>query len=119
MNIIFDAEHVESIKNSNILLELDTFKYSNIEKTTTAYCVIENINILDMGKIAQDQKLHADLITAYKKKDFKLCKELIDVLIGCFDGEVDSFYNELTNRINKIESSEHSNSWNPIIVQPD
>ena len=115
MNIIFDTEDIEAIKNNNVVLELDTFYFSELKKTATAYCVIDNIKLTDFDKIAQIKKLHADLIDAYKNKNFKLCQDLIEVLKGSFDGEVDSFYIDLLSRISDLKTVELDASWQGLI----
>ena len=117
MNIIFDTENIEAIKNNNVVLELDTFYLSRLDKTTTAYCVVDNIKITDLDKIEQSQRLHAELISAYKQKNFKLCKDLLQHLIGAFGGEVDSFYLELSKRADDIVAKSLPDDWSPIIVR--
>jgi hypothetical protein len=117
MNIIFDTENIEAIKSNNVVLELDTFHFSNLEKTATAYCVVDNIKITDFNKIEQYQKLHAELILAYKQKDFKLCQDLLEHLIGAFGGELDSFYQELQKRVINLINSDLKDDWSNIILR--
>jgi hypothetical protein len=116
MNIIFDTENIEAIKGNNVVLELDTFYFSQLDKTATAYCVIDNIKLTDFEEIEQNQRLHAELIEAYKKKDFKICQDLIDTLTGSFSGEVDSFYQELQHRLQNLDTYNREN-WNPTIIR--
>lgn len=118
MNIIFDTSNIEELKNNNVLLELDTFYFSKLDKTTTAYCVVEHIKLTDFDKLDQMQKLHSQLIEAYKNKNFKLCQDLIAVLMGSFDGELDSFYSELSKRITDLDPK-HLANWSPIIFRED
>ena len=119
MHIIFDTENINEIKNSNVLLELDTFYFSNLDRTTTAYCVVENIKIEDFVKIPQLITLHDQLITAYKNQQFKLCVDLIDKLQGSLNGEMDSFYNELVQRIQRLSSTQLADNWTPVISRTD
>ena len=118
MNIIFDTNDIEAIKSNAVVLELDTFYFSKLDKTATAYCVIDNIKITDFNKIEQNQTLHAELIVAYRQKNFKLCQDLMEHLVGAFGGEVDSFYNELNQRIQKL-LVESSDDWTPVIVKSE
>jgi hypothetical protein len=115
MNIIFDTENIETIKNNNIVLELDTFYFSRLDKTATAYCVVDNIKLTDFDKIEQYQHLHNELIGAYKNKNFKLCRDLLQHLVGAFNGELDSFYQELENRIDQNESTTNNNCSTTIV----
>jgi hypothetical protein len=119
MNIIFDTENIEAIKSNNVVLELDTFYFSQLNKTATAYCVIDNVKLTDFDKIEQNQRLHYELIAAYKKKDFGLCQDLLEQLIGVFDGEVDSFYLELSKRVDDLKSKKLPDDWSSIITQGD
>jgi hypothetical protein len=119
MNIIFDTENIDQIKNNNILLELDTFYFAKLDKTSTAYCVVDNIRLTEFDKIEQHQRLHADMIDAYKNKDFKLCQDLQEHLIGAFSGELDSFYFELANRITVLKASPMDQDWTPVICRED
>jgi hypothetical protein len=115
MNIIFDIENVDTIKNSSVVLELDTFYFTKLDKTLTAYCVIDNIKITDFDKIEQNQKCHAELIEAYKQKDFKLCQNLLEHLLGAFDGEIDSFYAELQQRIQCLKEKDLDTHWSGVL----
>jgi hypothetical protein len=119
MNIIFDTDSIDTIKASNVVLELDTFYFSKLDKTATAFCVVENINIIDIDKVEQKKKLHAELIGAYKQKDFKLCKDLIESLLGSFNGELDSFYTDMHTRLDKLLSENIQDNWSPIICRED
>ena len=119
MNIIFDTENIDAIKNNNVVLELDTFYFTQLDKTATAYCVIDNIKITDFDKIEQTQRLHDELIAAYKQKNFKLCHNLLDHLFGAFGGEVDSFYLELSKRADDLKSKTLPDDWTPVIVRED
>jgi hypothetical protein len=116
MNIIFDTQDLEQIKNNNILLELDTFYIPSMDKTTTAFCVIENIKITDFEKAPQIQKLHNQLLSAYKNKEFKLCLDLIESLMGSFNGEIDSFYQTLESRIIDAHNAD-TVSWSSVILK--
>ena len=119
MNIIFDTGNIEAIKNNNIVLELDTFYFAKLDKTATAYCVIDNVKLTDFDKITQHQQLHADLIDAYKNKNFKLCRDLLEHLIGAFNNEVDSFYNEMHKRVNNLSAQPLLTEWSHILVKED
>jgi len=114
MNIIFDTENIEAIKSNAVVLELDTFYFSKLDKTTTAYCVIENIKITDFDKVELIQQTHNQLILAYKEGNFKACHDYILQLTGALNGELDTFYKELSTRIQNIEPLVE---WNPVIIK--
>ena len=99
------------------MFELDTFYFSELDKTLTAYCVIDNIKITDIINVPQTQKLHSKLLNAYKNRQFRLCRDLIENLQGSLSGELDSFYTELLNRIQTLEQEFNDTTWSSIIVK--
>jgi hypothetical protein len=119
MNIIFNNGDIDLIKSNSVVLELDTFYFPKSNKTVTAYCVIDNIKITDFDKIEQNQNLHATLIDAYKRKDFNLCENLLEHLMGVFDGEIDSFYQDLLKRTADVKSKTSNEDWTPTIIRED
>lgn len=119
MNIIFDTENLDQIKSNNILLELDTFYFTKLDKTTTAYCVVDNIKLTEFNTLDQHQRLHADMISAYKNKDFVLCQDLLEHLVGSFNGEIDSFYTEMQIRVQQLLVEHTPNNWNGVVVRSE
>lgn len=116
MNIIFDTENINELKSSNVLLELDTFYFSKIDKTATSYCVVENIKIEDLVTVDQTLSLHDQMIQSYKNQQFDLCQQLIQQLLGQLGGELDSFYHELQKRIQQLSAQDLPHSWTGVLV---
>lgn len=118
MNIMFEDSITEDAKQKYILLELDTFYFENSKKTSTAYCLIEHTPIQEMGTIDQFLNLHKNLIKNYKTKNWKFCEDAIEHLIGKWNGEADSFYNEIIQRIDQHKNQELSDGWDGVIIRP-
>lgn len=117
MHIIFDIDSIDNIKDNNVLLELDTFYLTKLDQTKTAYCVLENIRIEDLNKIPHLVDLHNQLMSAYKNQQFKHCLNLLPALVGSFNGEVDTFYEDLKTRIVALNDQQLPNNWSPTIVK--
>ena len=101
MQIIWDQKAIEKIKNSHTVLELETFVVGN--ETITAYCVVPAEKILnEFIQLDANKELHNVFVTALKEKNYPVCKELYEHLMGKFGGEVDTFYEEIVNRINNM-----------------
>jgi hypothetical protein len=101
MQIIWDQEVVEKIKNTHTILELETFEVE--DKFITAYCVVpaEKI-VMEIMQLDANKELHNGFVKAFKDKNYALCNELSEHLMGKFGGEVDTFYEEIINRINLV-----------------
>lgn len=119
MNIIFNTEDLDNIKNNNILFELDTFYFPKLNQTRTAYCVIENLKINDFVKILHIQQTHCELMDAYKNKHFEKCIQLAESLENSLDGELDSFYQEIKNRAQQLNQTILPDDWTGIILKND
>jgi hypothetical protein len=98
MQIVWDKKAVERLKNTHTILELETFEVNG--EPIATYCVIpaEKIGLDGFSKLESLKALHAAFIEAYKEKNYKLCRDAAEHLIGAFSGEVDSFYQEILSR---------------------
>ena len=98
MNIIF-GESIDTVPNSYTVLELDTFNFVNEGRKSTAYCVIEKIPLADFDKLEAYKKVHADLLTNYRAREWTYCEHAIEGLMGKWNGELDTFYSDLLIRV--------------------
>jgi hypothetical protein len=98
MHVIFSREAAERLKDSYTVLELETFEIEG--RLVETFCVVtaDKMNLAHMPTLDNDQQLHARLIEHVKKKDYKICLEIITHLRGRFGGELDSFYDEIEKR---------------------
>jgi len=113
MNILFESAITDEIRDKYILLPLDTFYFRSSDLTETAYCLIENTPILEMMAVEHYRNLHVNLIENYQKQNWVYCENAIEHLKGRWSGELDSFYADLSNRINKEKPSD----WSPVIIR--
>lgn len=111
MNIIFGTESVTPLRERYTVLELDTFVLHPTEEIVTAYCLVESIPVPEMFEIQRFKDLHSNLVTEYKKKNWEYCEDVIGHLTGKWGGEVDSFYSELHQRIQKLKQTELPQDW--------
>ena len=116
MHIIFE-DALKELPEGFTILELDTFKTSESEKLVTAYCVIEKIPLAEFPLAEAHKKIHADLISAYRNRHWNYCKQAIEGLIGKWDGELDSFYTDLLNRVVQHEEAGVSDDWDGILIK--
>jgi hypothetical protein len=104
MQIIFGKEVAEELSQRYTVLELETLPADN-GKLVEAYCVIpaEKIPIHELEKLESWKKLHEDFLHGYHTEQWKYCRDAMEHLRGKFGGEMDSFYDEIENRINKAD----------------
>ena len=115
MNIIFGREHAATMSEKYTVLELDTIRIGAGGQELTAFCVVENISILDMPKIENMKDLHQNLLTEYRKKNWNYCSQAIEHLKGFWNGEIDTFYDHLQERINEYTTTPPGEDWDWVI----
>ena len=100
MQIVWDPEAVEQLKKAHTVLELETFETSS--GPMVAYCVVPAEHLYeDLPRLGYYTDLHAAFAKALNEKNYKLCIDTAEHLMGHFGGELDSFYIEILARITK------------------
>jgi hypothetical protein len=97
MHIILGTEAAERLKENYTVLELDTFTANN--QSVTAFCVVSEVPITDLPNLEHHRQLHADFIEEYKKGNYTYCINAVEHLKGKFNGDMDSFYDIVIDRI--------------------
>ena len=115
MNIIFGTEMAKQSQERYTVLELDTFNLMPGNEIVTAYCLVENIPVLEIPSIVSHKELHANLLLEYKKRNWEYCENTIEYLTGKWGGEADTFYSELHQRIQQLKEQNLNAEWNGII----
>jgi hypothetical protein len=111
MNIIFGRDQATDLAEKYTVLELDTIcvKPSNTE--ITAFCVIESLPILNMLKLESMKSLHENLLIEYRKCNWNYCEQALEHLVGFWGQDLDTFYENLKNRINEYKYKDLDGSW--------
>ena len=117
MNIILGRENVEHAQEKYTVLELDTLLINGAADPVTAYCLIEQIPIDQISNIDQFRDLHNNLMTNYRKRNWKYCEDAIEHLRGKWGGELDSFYTEMNQRIAQLKQQVLDDSWTGTIIK--
>jgi hypothetical protein len=117
MNIIFGKEQADSMLEKYTVLELDIFQIGNTSDTVTAYCAVENIPIDQLLQVPELKIKHANMIDYYRTRQWTACQSELDQLIGQWNGELDSFYQEVSARIDQFVAQDPDLTWSPVIVK--
>lgn len=110
MNIIF-GEALDALPDNYTVLELDTFVLPPDGAVRTSYCVIEKVPITDFPVMEAYIKVHADMMKAYRDQNWEYCLHAIQGLTGRWNGELDSFYSNLLERVKHHQDNPPSDYW--------
>ena len=116
MNIIF-GDAIKQVAGTHTVLELDTFKLMPSERLVTSYCVIDNLPLAEFPRLESNKNIHQQLIEQYKQKNWNYCQSAVLSLMGCWNGEIDTFYQHLTKRIDEYIANPPDTEWNGIIIK--
>ena len=118
MNIIFGTEQAEKLRERFTVLELDTFTFGNGGPDVTAYCVIEGIPMDKLPLVESWQKLHEALIKNYQQRNLAYFQTLIEQLTDAWNSEMNSFYDEIQVRLDRLILENPGEEWTPVIERP-
>jgi CobQ-like glutamine amidotransferase family enzyme len=117
MNIIFGREHAASLESKYTVLELDTLRIGEDGDTVTAFCVVENVPILDMPKVEKMKELHSNLMVEYRKQNWNYCKQAMEHLKGFWNHEMDTFYDSILGRVNQYKEVPPEEGWDGTVYK--
>jgi hypothetical protein len=109
MNIIFGRDQAEQMQSRYTVLELDSFSYQG--QLVNAFCIVEQIPILDMSRVESMKNLHTNLLENYRKGDWNFCEQALEHLVGFWGQDMDTFYSTLQQRIVENKNKTLNENW--------
>ena len=119
MNIIFGDNVAAQAREKYTVLELDTFVFEHKDITATAYAVIEQVSLMELVNIERFKELHENLMLEYRKRNWKYCEDAIEHLRGKWNGDVDTFYTELYERMQTLKDQVLSDDWSGTVLRSE
>lgn len=110
MNIIF-GEALDALPDNYTVLELDTFVLPPDGAVRTSYCVVEKVPLTDFPIMESFIKVHGDMMQAYRDQNWDYCLHAIQGLTSRWNGELDSFYKNLLERVKHYQGHPPGDHW--------
>ena len=118
MNIIF-GDAVNQVADTHTVLELDTFKLMPSGQFVKTYCVIDNLPLAEFPQLEANKKIHHQLIEQYRQQNWEFCRSAVHSLTGCWNGEMDTFYQHLADRVDEYAENSPGANWTGVIVKEE
>jgi len=99
MQIVLGKQVADRLRENYTVLELETFVVKG--EAVTAYCVVDQIPIMELASLENHKELHQTFMDEYNKGNYRFCVDAVEHLKGRFNGDLDSFYDILIARLNK------------------
>lgn len=116
MNIIFGTSR-DNLPDNHTILELDRFRIADSNEVLTAFCIVENVPLGDFPTLDSYIKVHHDLMEQYRARNWEYCINAIKGLTGHWNGELDSFYDNLKERVEALSQNPPSEDWDGVILK--
>jgi hypothetical protein len=117
MNIIFGDNVAELAREKYTVLELDTFLIKGQDQTATAYAIVEQIPLHELAALSQFKDLHSGLMTEYRNRNWKYCEDAIEHLRGRWNKNLDTFYDDLFERVQTLKTQSLPDDWSGVRVK--
>jgi len=118
MKVIFGKQQAEQIGNRMTVLELDTFFEPGLAEPISTYAVLDNTSIplQEIPVLENFVELHNTMMLEYRKRNWKYCEDAIEHLQGKWKGELDSFYQSLSDRVTGLKYANLPDNWTGVML---
>jgi hypothetical protein len=110
MHIVF-GEVARDIRERYTVLELDTFCDPVTGRRATAWCVVENLALPDIMSLVDLSARHAEIMPAYQAQQWDTVSQICHELRGRWNGDLDSFYDVMIQRVSDLQNNQPSADW--------
>lgn len=115
MKIVMGKENAEQFDSKYTLLELDTMRIPNFNEPVVAYCLVDSIPITQISNSEQYKKLHNSMMKNYRLQNWKFCEDAVEHLMGKWNGELDTFYEDISKRVQHQKTQLLDSDWSGVI----
>jgi hypothetical protein len=116
MNIIIGETDLSSITDKYVVLELDTFKGQD-QQTVKSFALIENLPLTEMHTAIAYADIHKAMMSDYRDMKWDQCIGALDLLEGRWNREIDTFYQDLRQRVEHYKLNEPESTWTGVRVR--
>jgi hypothetical protein len=113
MYIIFGKDSADQVSTKYTVLELDVLQLEPDGPLVPTYCLIEpeHIALGEMPQLENFVNLHTKLMENYRKKNWNFCEQALSHLHGRWNGSLDSFYDEMSDRVRRYKTTDPGPEW--------
>jgi hypothetical protein len=118
MHIIFGSAAAQQASDKYTVLELDRLRLEPLGPIVDTYCIIETVPLEEIPLLDNYCRLHAKLMDNYRRRDWNFCEQALEHLHGRWGGAMNSFYDEISQRIAKYKQQDPGEDWDGVYEKP-
>jgi hypothetical protein len=118
MHIIFGSAAAQQASDKYTVLELDRLRLEPLGPIVDTYCIIETVPLEEIPLLDNYCRLHAKLMDNYRRRDWNFCEQALEHLHGRWGGVMNSFYDEISQRIAKYKQQDPGEDWDGVYEKP-
>jgi hypothetical protein len=118
MHIIFGSAAAQQASDKYTVLELDRLRLEPLGPIVDTYCIIETVPLEEIPLLDNYCRLHAKLMDNYRRRDWNFCEQALEHLHGRWGGVMNSFYDEISQRIAKYKQQDPGENWDGVYEKP-
>lgn len=115
MNILLESQVTTDMRSRYLLLELDSFRTSPDAEPMPAFCLVDKMPLAEMLVLEQYLDLHSRLMPNYRQRNWPYVEQAIEHLMGRWDRQLDSFYQDLLDRVQAHKHQAPDHDWDGVI----
>lgn len=117
MNIVFSKAAADKMRAKYTVLEVDSIRVKN--SILECFCLLDagDIPISELADLDRKVKMHDDLVSQFRAKNWDFCLEVIPHLVGSFKGALDPFYAGIADRIKQYKIEGISDDWHWAVIK--
>ena len=112
--IVLGPATAERLGDDYFTLELDCIAVKGKKEGVNIFTVFYNPNAGAMSEWIMAKDTHNEMLSAYRRQDWKKAGQLVNELKGEFDGQMDQYYDLWLERIEEMRSSGLPKDWDGV-----
>jgi adenylate cyclase len=112
VKIVLGTKTAEYVKDEYFVLELDCIAVKGKKEGVNIFTVLDDKNMT--GTWHTSKIHHNRMLELYRSKEFERAIGMCETLIGCFDGEMDHYYEAWMDRCREMAKMKLPANWDGV-----
>lgn len=113
MNIIIGKDKLNELDGRYVILELDIMRVGQDQHQ--AYALVDSLELGELQHLDRYRTLHNKMMENYRRRNWDFVDQALGHLRGRWRGALDSFYDEMAQRVLSLRQQQLSDTWDGII----